>query len=68
MAYPQRSADIPPIHPGAILAEEVLPALRLSVTDAAKKLRVSRQMLHRVLSGEASVTPEMALRAEPERY
>ncbi len=51
-----------PTHPGALLREEVLPALDLSVVDAARKLRVSRQTLHRVLSGKMAVTPEMAVR------
>ena len=51
-----------PTHPGEVLREDVLPALRMSVSEAARALGVSRQMLHRVLSGEAAVTPEMALR------
>jgi addiction module HigA family antidote len=51
-----------PTHPGEILREDVLPALKMSVSDAAGMLGISRQMLHRVLKGEASVTPEMALR------
>jgi addiction module HigA family antidote len=51
-----------PSHPGEVLREDVLPALRMSVSDAAKALGVSRQMLHRVLAGESAVTPEMALR------
>lgn len=52
----------PPTHPGEILREDVLPALRLSVTEAARQLRIARQTLHRILAGEGSVTPEMALR------
>ncbi len=52
----------PPTHPGAILREDVLPALRLSVTEAARQLRVARQTLHRILAGKAPVTPEMAVR------
>jgi antitoxin HigA-1 len=49
-------------HPGGVLREDVLPALRMSVSDAAKALGVSRQMLHRILAGESAVTPEIALR------
>jgi len=52
----------PPTHPGAVLREDVLPALGLSVTDAATKLRVSRQALHNILGEKAAVSPEMALR------
>lgn len=51
-----------PTHPGTVLRESVLPALRLSVKDAAAELRVSRQTLHRILAGDVSVTPHMAVR------
>ena len=51
-----------PTHPGEILREDVLPALRLSVSEAARQLRVTRQTFHRTLSGRSAVTPEMALR------
>ena len=61
--YPVRSEPrMPPTHPGAILREDVLPALGLSVSEAARQLRVSRQTLHRILAGTMAVTPEMALR------
>ena len=52
----------PPLHPGALLREDVLPALRLSVTEAAAKLGVSRQTLHAIMAETAAVTPEMAAR------
>lgn len=61
-AKPMRHRDRPPTHPGAILREDVLPALNLPVMTAARLLGVSRQALHRVLAGEASLSPEMALR------
>ena len=51
-----------PSHLGAELREIILPALRLSVTDAAAKLGVSRQMLHGILAERHAVTPEMAVR------
>ena len=51
-----------PSHPGELLRDEVLPALRLTVTAAAGKLGVSRQTLHAILSKRAAVTPEMAVR------
>ncbi|MCC7015821.1 MAG: HigA family addiction module antidote protein [Rhodospirillales bacterium] len=51
-----------PTHPGALLREDVLPALRMSVSAAARALGVSRQMLHKILSERAPVTPEMAVR------
>jgi len=52
----------PPTHPGALLREEVLPSLRLSVARAARGLGVSRQTLHAIVSEKAGITPEMALR------
>jgi addiction module HigA family antidote len=51
-----------PSHPGVLLGDVVLPALRLTVKDAAAKLGISRQSLHAVLSGKSAVTPEMAVR------
>ena len=53
-----------PPHPGEILREDVLPALSLSVTDAAEQLGVTRVALSRVLNGHAAISPEMALRLE----
>ena len=52
-----------PTHPGAILREDVLPALALTVTEAARRMRVSRQTLHDLLAERKGFTPEMALRA-----
>jgi len=51
-----------PVHPGELLREEVLPSLDMSVSEAARQLRVSRQTLHRVLSERSAVSPEMAVR------
>lgn len=53
-----------PPHPGETLREDVLPALGLSVTDAARELGVTRVALSRVLNGHAGISPEMALRLE----
>lgn len=58
----KRRVLLPPIHPGAILREDVLPALGLSVSAAARQLGVSRQTLHRILAEKSSITPGMALR------
>lgn len=53
-----------PPHPGATLREDVLPALELSVTDAARQLGVTRAALSRVLNERAAISPMMALRLE----
>lgn len=53
-----------PPHPGLTLRDDVLPALGLSVTEAAEQLGVARVTLSRVLNGHAGISPEMALRIE----
>jgi addiction module HigA family antidote len=53
-----------PPHPGLKLRDDVLPALRLNVTQAAEQLGVPRVALSRVLNGRAAISPEMALRIE----
>ena len=53
-----------PPHPGETLRDDVLPALGLSVTDAAAQLGVTRAALSRVLNARAGISPEMALRLE----
>jgi addiction module HigA family antidote len=58
----KRPLKRPPIHPGEIVREDVLPALGLSISEAARRLRVSRQQLHRILACTHPITIEMALR------
>lgn len=53
-----------PPHPGLTLRDDVLPALGMSVTEAAQQLDVNRVTLSRVLNGRAAISPEMALRIE----
>ena len=58
----KRPLKRPPLHPGEILREDVLPSLKLSVSEAARRLGISRQQLHRVLACTHPITTEMALR------
>jgi addiction module HigA family antidote len=51
-----------PMHPGELLREDVLPALKRSKTEIAKMLGVSRQTLYDILDEKQPVTPAMALR------
>jgi len=51
-----------PTHPGELLREDVLPALGLSVTQAARELGLSRQMLHDILAERRAISPSTALR------
>lgn len=60
-----------PPHPGETLREDVLPALGLTVSEAARQLGVTRAALSRVLHGRAGISIELARRLEawlgPER-
>jgi addiction module HigA family antidote len=51
-----------PTHPGALLREIVLPALGVTVSQAAREMQVSRQQLHKILAEERSITADMAAR------
>lgn len=53
-----------PAHPGEILKELLIDPLKLTITDVAKHLNISRKTLSKVLNGRGAVTPEMALRLE----
>ena len=53
-----------PPHPGLIIKEDILPALGMSVTEAADQLGVTRVALSRVINGKAAISPDMALRIE----
>ena len=51
-----------PPHPGEVLKQLCLEPLKLSVTEAAKALGVSRKTLSGILNGRAGISPEMAVR------
>ena len=53
-----------PPHPGETLREDVLPELRLSVTDAADQLGISRVTLSRVLNEKMGISLDLARRLE----
>jgi addiction module HigA family antidote len=53
-----------PVHPGAILREDVLAELGLTVGDAAERLGISRVTLSRVIHEHARISPNLALRLE----
>jgi addiction module HigA family antidote len=53
-----------PVHPGVILREDVLGEVGVTVTEAARRLGVSRVALSRVLNGHAAISASLALRLE----
>jgi antitoxin HigA-1 len=59
---PRTETGLPPMHPGELLREEILPALGRPRAEIAHLLGISRQALHSILTERASVSPEMALR------
>ncbi len=62
MAGNGSESGLPPMHPGELLREDVLPALARTRAEIARLLGVSRQTLHAIVTERAPVTPEMALR------
>ena len=58
----ERRNGLPPVHPGEILREDILPELGLSVTAVAKALGVSRQMLHDILAERKPLSAIMCLK------
>lgn len=57
-----RNKNRQPIHPGAILREDVLPSLKMSQADIADALRVSRRTVSQIIHEHRPVTPDMAIR------
>ena len=53
-----------PPHPGDLIRTEIIEELGLSVSKAAKILKVRRATLSDLLHGKSALTPEMALRIE----
>ena len=53
-----------PTHPGAILREEVLPALRIKIAPAAREMKISRGHLTEVLKERKPLSANVALRIE----
>lgn len=53
-----------PPHPGLSVRHDCLEPLGLSVTDAAKRLGVSRKHLSDLVNGRSGISPEMAIRLD----
>jgi antitoxin HigA-1 len=58
----EKRNGLPPVHPGEIIREDILPEVGLSVTAAAKALGVSRQMVHDILAGRKPLSAVMCLK------
>ena len=53
-----------PSHPGGFVKSEIIEALDLTVTEAARVLGVTRPALSALVNERAKLSPEMALRVE----
>lgn len=53
-----------PTHPGAILREDVLPALDISQVELAERLGVSRLTVSQLLHEHRALSADMAMRLE----
>ena len=53
-----------PPHPGLSVRRDCLYPLWLTVTEAAKKLGVSRKQLSDVVNGHSGISPQMAIRLD----
>jgi addiction module HigA family antidote len=60
--YEREAVTRAPTHPGAILREDVLPALGVSKAEFARSIHVSRQMLYDILNEARPISTAMALR------
>src|SRR6266481_2556672 len=58
----KKKNGLPPVHPGEIIREDILPETGLSVTAAAKALGVSRQMVHDILAERRPLSAVMCLK------
>ena len=53
-----------PPHPGLSVRHDCLEPLGLSVTDAARKLGISRKQLSGIVNCRSGISPEMAIRLD----
>ncbi len=51
-----------PSHPGELLREDVLPALKMSQSELAKRIGVSRLSVSDLLLEKRAMSPDMAVR------
>lgn len=59
-----RNPNRRPTHPGAILREDVLPALQIAQSRFAELLGVSRLTVSQLLHEHRALSPDMAIRLE----
>ena len=58
----KRNPDRCPVHPGAIIREDMLPATGKTKVEIARLLGISRQHLHDIIEEKRPISPEVAVR------
>ena len=53
---------LPPTHPGELLREEIMPAVKLTQEQLAERLGVSRRTINEIVGEKRSVSADMAHR------
>jgi addiction module HigA family antidote len=53
-----------PPHPGLSVRHDCLEPLALTVSEAARRLGISRKQLSDIVNGRAGISPEMAIRLD----
>ena len=51
-----------PVHPGKVFMQDVLAPLKLTITDAARMMGITRKALSEFVNEKSSCTVQMALR------
>jgi addiction module HigA family antidote len=57
-----RNPNRRPTHPGAVLRNDILPALKMTQTELAARIGVSRLSVSELVHEKRAMSPEMALR------
>lgn len=59
---PKRKRQLPPVHPGEILREDLMKPLGLSTNRLARDLRVPVTRISEIVNGRRGITTDTALR------
>jgi len=60
--YEAKRGSFRPQHPGFLIADTVIPATGMSISEISRHLGISRQRLHAILAERAPITPQIAAR------
>lgn len=59
---PKKSRQMPPVHPGEVLKEDLMKPLSLSVNALATELKIPISRLQDIVNGKRSLSADTALR------